>query len=565
VLRPVAFSLLLAGLIGCGPAKSARPLAQPSPEPASAPIIISIVGTNDLHGGIVPRDGKGGLALFGGYVKNLRAARAKDGAVLLLDGGDIFQGTLESNLGEGATTLAAYNALGYTAVAVGNHEFDFGPVGPAVTPRQPGDDPRGALKARAADAKFPFLAANLIDSATGRPVSWPNVQPSVIVDAGELKVGIIGVMTLRALSATMAGNVMGLRVAPLAQTITEEATALRAKGAQLVIVTAHAGGRCKAFDEPTDLSSCDANAEIFQVADAQAPGLVDAIVAGHSHAGVAHVRNNIPIIESYTGGRTFGRIDLTVDRSSKRVTGARVFSPAEIELAGIYEGQPIAPDAAIAAVIEPQLTRVSEVKASSLGVILDTPLPRSPIEATLESPLGNLFTNVLVQSVPGADIAINNTGGGIRGDLAAGPLTYGALFQIYPFDNMIVRFNLPGAVLRNVLATRADAGFLPGIAGLHAVVKCVAGAMQVDLKRPDGRSVADDERLTIVTTDFLATGGDDIFAAALLPEPLKVEDTGIAYRDAVAEWFKKRGGRLRDTDLIDRENPRWSMPVTRCQ
>ena len=92
-------------------------------------VTLSIVGTNDLHGGIVPRDGRGGLALLGGYVNNLRAVRAKDGAVLLIDAGDMFQGTLESNLTEGAVVVSAYNALGYAAAAVGNHEFDFGPVG----------------------------------------------------------------------------------------------------------------------------------------------------------------------------------------------------------------------------------------------------------------------------------------------------------------------------------------------------------------------------------------------------------------------------------------------------
>ena len=81
---------------------------------------LSIVGTNDLHGGILPRDGRGGLALLGGYLKNLREARARDGgAVLLIDAGDMFQGTLESNVTEGASVVAAYNALGYTAAAIG--------------------------------------------------------------------------------------------------------------------------------------------------------------------------------------------------------------------------------------------------------------------------------------------------------------------------------------------------------------------------------------------------------------------------------------------------------------
>src|SRR5687767_10145413 len=154
-----------------------------------AAVTLSIVGTNDLHGGVLPAEGRGGLAWLGGYVNNLRAARARDGgAVLLIDAGDMWQGTLESNLDEGATVVAAYNALGYTAAAVGNHEFDFGPAGPAATPRNASDDPRGALKARATEATFPFLAANLIDTSTGWPVAWPNVKPSAIVEVSGVKV-----------------------------------------------------------------------------------------------------------------------------------------------------------------------------------------------------------------------------------------------------------------------------------------------------------------------------------------------------------------------------------------
>ena len=96
---------------------------------------LSVVGTNDLHGALVPGGPeRGGLASFGGYVANLRAVRARDGAVLLVDAGDMWQGTMESNLSEGRTVVDVYNQLGYTAAAIGNHELDFGPVGPAPTP-----------------------------------------------------------------------------------------------------------------------------------------------------------------------------------------------------------------------------------------------------------------------------------------------------------------------------------------------------------------------------------------------------------------------------------------------
>ena len=180
-LRLLAAGALLL-LAGCAP-KVSPPAVAPAPAPApatpavtataaAAPITLSIVGTNDLHGGIVARNGRGGLALLGGYVANLRAARARDGgAVLLIDAGDMFQGTLESNLGEGAVGRRGLQRARLHAAAIGNHEFDFGPIGKAATPRSPTDDPRGALKARAAEARFPFLAANLIEAAERRPAA----------------------------------------------------------------------------------------------------------------------------------------------------------------------------------------------------------------------------------------------------------------------------------------------------------------------------------------------------------------------------------------------------------
>ena len=151
------------------------------PVDRSRPVTLSIVGTTDLHGFALPSRGRGGLALLGGYLRNLRAARAGDGgAVLLLDAGDTFQGGIESNLSEGALVVDAYNALGYDALAIGNHEFEYGAVD-IWDGDQESTDMRGALKAAAVRARFPFLAANLIDEATERPVNWPNVRPSTIV------------------------------------------------------------------------------------------------------------------------------------------------------------------------------------------------------------------------------------------------------------------------------------------------------------------------------------------------------------------------------------------------
>src|SRR4029453_2963136 len=193
----------------------------------SSTLTISVIATSDLHGGVLPRGERGGLALLGGYVRNIRAARMQDGGgVLLVDSGDMFQGTLESNLNEGAAVVSAYNALGYAAAALGNHEFDYGPVGPDETVQKPGEDPRGALKARAAGARFPFLAANTVDDATGQPVAWTNVKPSTVVEVRGVQVGLIGVTTPDTPGLTIGANVIGLTFAPLVPVIVREATAL---------------------------------------------------------------------------------------------------------------------------------------------------------------------------------------------------------------------------------------------------------------------------------------------------------------------------------------------------
>ena len=287
--RPMRLSIV--GLLGLATLAGVAFAAFVAVPRGSVSVTLSIVGTTDLHGNVFGSDGHGGLELLGGYLDNLHAARAADGgAVVLIDAGDTYQAGIESDLSEGAIVVDAYNALGYTAAVIGNHEFDFGPVDDAGAHQMLGTDSRGALQARAAQAKFPYLAANLIDETTGEPVHWPNVRPSALLDIAGVKVGIVGIMTIDALRATLATNVHGLRVAPLAPAVATEAAKLRAAGATLVIVGAHAGGACAEFTNPTDLSSCDDEAEIFRLARSLPRGLVDVIAAGHTHQGLAHTR-----------------------------------------------------------------------------------------------------------------------------------------------------------------------------------------------------------------------------------------------------------------------------------
>lgn len=560
-LAPSAAAILA---IGCAAEPSPPPVKAPraassaeAPKPiAQRPIEISIIGTNDLHGRL------GALPLLGGYLKALRAARP--GRVLLLDAGDTFHGTLESNLVEGAPVIEAYRQLGYAALAIGNHEFDDGPVGPAAVVAKgnsgaPGSgDPRGALKARAAQAAgaFPMLAANILEE--GRRPAWPNVAPSVLLklEAG-IQIGVVGVTTISTPKTTTAANFIGLSVTPLAEAVAREAGALRKEGAAIVVALAHAGGDCARLDNPDDLSSCKPGEEIFEVARALPPGAVDAIVAGHTHQAVAHRVAGIPIIESYANGRAFGRIDLTWDPAARRVTSSRIFPPTELAPGRTYEGSPVEPDGRVQAIVAPAIERAAAKRGELLGVVLEAPMGQKYRE---ESALGNLVASLMLELEPGASVALTNAGG-LRADLPAGPLSYGSLFDALPFDNRLVRVSMTGRALADLFRKNlAGKRGILSVAGLRAEARCGPSGLTVRLVRDGkkgapGRAIKDDEVLRVVTTDYLATGGGDFEVQGAID----IDEGAPPYREKIAELLRKRGGSLRPSDWLKPESPRIAL------
>ena len=509
---------------------------------------VTILGTNDWHGRIER------LAAYAGHIAIVRAEAKKIGsAVVVVDAGDMFQGTLESNLVEGKSVVQAFNALGMDAVAIGNHEFDFGPAGALSIPSSAKDDARGALKARAKEANFPFLAANLIDDVTGKAVAWPNVKPSHLVHAGGgVKVGIIGVTTKDTAFTTSSANFKGLRTASLRETIASEAHALRQRGAHVIVVAAHAGGKCDKTDNPTDTSSCTLDDEAFQLAHSLPAGLVDVIVAGHTHATVAHIVNGIPVIESWSNGRGFGRVDLEVNLKGKDHTAklVKIHQPQKLCVdddaptctPGEYLGQTVHIDQRIAAATAPYLADAERLKSKKLGVTITREVKRG-YEG--ESALGNLFADLMLEASPGADVALMN-GGGIRANLPAGELSYGDVFLMMPFDNRFAKVTATGADLRHWLASNLSArkGGILSVAGVTVDVTCEGKKATVVLKRSNGSVIGDAEQLVISTSDFLASGGE----ATKLPPGSVVMDppdwSNQPIREELARLLGKRGGTL---------------------
>ncbi|MCS6912441.1 MAG: bifunctional UDP-sugar hydrolase/5'-nucleotidase [Myxococcales bacterium] len=590
-LRALTWSSLFLSL-ACASSPTPPPLAQPGVE-LPAEVTIAVVGTSDLHGHVEPlvfevrdaagvphRVARGGLPLLGGYLANLRRRMP----VVLLDGGDMFQGTLTSNLSEGQVVVEAYNVLGYTAVAIGNHEFDYGPVGPRSVVRSGTEgDPVGALKARAAAARFPFLAANVIEEATGRPVSWPNTYPSRLIEVPGvpgLRLGVVGATAEDTPRTTNPLNLRGLRIERVVPTVRAEARALRRQGAAAVLLAVHEGGDCRSLADPKDLRPCDnADGRVIEIAR-NLQGEVDAIVGGHSHAGVAHLVGEVPVVQSFMGGRFFGRIDLTFRQQGGRFVldrhRIRIHRPTQLcqvaapevpfalippgrtqlgtcdqrHLAGVplrpavYEGQEVVPSAEVMAVIAPFVEAAAARRNAPLGVTLDRRLPRSHRS---ESELGRLLADLTREGAEAAtgqriDVALQN-GGGIRADLPAGPLRYGELYEVLPFDNQLAVVRLPGALLMEVLRRNLeDRGEVLVASGLSGEARCIKGTLELLLYDRAGQPVVAERTYTVAVSDFLASGGSGFAAVVekLPPGAVTVYEDLPPVRELIRAVLEKR-------------------------
>lgn len=552
---------------------SVAPTTVPVPkETMREPIRLTLIGTNDIHGWVYPHQTKladgtlleeGGLATLAGYVDILRKDNL--GGTLLLDAGDMFQGTLVSNLTEGSVVIEAMNHMGYVAAAMGNHEFDYGPLGAPVVAVEEGQDPFGALKARMAQAKFPVLAVNIYDSETGRRPGWLPNDGTAIVQVKGVKVGIVGLITPSTPQVTNPVNVASLRFGSLVPEVQSAAKRLRDRGADIVVAIAHAGGKCASFKDPKDISTCDPGQEIFEMLQGIPAHTVDAVIAGHTHAPLGHLVNGTPVIETWGMGRAFGTIELYLDPVLKRVIDDKTVIRPElaicekvdqvigacetkriVQLASVklvpatFMGKTVQRDGAMVEMLAPALARVEAEQNRKIGVKLPAPLGRS-YEA--ESALGSVLADTL-RDMERADVVILNSGG-LRADLPAGELRYGDVYEVLPFDNMIATITVTGEELRRLLL--AAYGARKGVfqqSGLKLQLsRCPGQGRLKSFQLVNGKPILPDKQYKVVMPDFLARGGDGL-GPVLSSLPRERIDFGmerpLSFRDAIVTFWQKQ-------------------------
>ncbi|MFN7685442.1 MAG: bifunctional metallophosphatase/5'-nucleotidase [Oligoflexia bacterium] len=522
---------------------------------------IAILGMNDFHGALLARELKqpephtaGGAAILARHVEILKEVFGPN--FLILDGGDQFQGTLESNFAEGKPVVEFFNRLGMSAAAVGNHEFDFGPEGdtPSGTP---GSDLRGALKARMSEARYPYLAAN-IRYKNGRELTdFPNLKPSVVLQSGRLKIGVIGLATIYTPVTTKSENVSDLVFTNAAEATVREAKKLRKQGAHIVVVLAHQGLKCdrmrpepSLIRRPNDLEgSCEPNDEIPNLVRSIPKGTIDAVIAGHTHQVIHHYLDGIPVIQSGANGLYYNLLYFTWDWRQNRLVQSETAIEGPIpvcekvfENQGDCNGVRPAPKNGRGSLITPRLhgakiRAVSDVEAWARQVassvdslkkkVVGTAAVNLTHERSREATLGNFITDAMREGLK-ADIAITNPGG-IRAPIESGEIRYEDVYRSFPFDNDVVVLELNHQQLKLLLQViqSGSRGYFP-TSGLKLTLvdpaepaegRDLNGDSKIDpweldrfvsVTLENGRPLEAGRTYRVAIPDFLVNGGDDL-------------------------------------------------------
>jgi 2',3'-cyclic-nucleotide 2'-phosphodiesterase (5'-nucleotidase family) len=498
---------------------------------------VTIIGLNDFHGQLdqatLTTDGITSVTVGGaGQLATMfdEEAAQLPGPALLLSGGDnVGASPPNSALLEDRPAIDVENAWGLDATSYGNHEFDFG-----VT----------RLLAHQARAHFPFLATNIVETATNQPPSW--VTPSVVFTVNGVQVGVIGAALETTPELVAAGNTEGLTFLPAADRIRAESERLKRQGVRVQVVVIHEG-------TSLGTNTVDATAgipwegPIMGIAEALRRTTVDAIVAGHTHRVSNLMVGNILITEGINAGSSYSVLQLMVKGGDVEWAGGATRIAYNLGVASRPDVQAIVDQAnADTAPLR------NQVIGTQNGDIL------RDLTRLNESAMGNFVADTMRLRYPGVEAAITNSGG-LRQDLVVTPpsageqpgeITWGEVFAVLPFGNRTVIETLTGAQLQQALLNgfspvcdaTINTGRFPQVSGLKLSFACNGTTPVVTgmWKAPEGPNgpltpIGPADTVRFVTNDFMFTGGDGYTVFA---QGTDVLQPGDALLDVVVDYVK---------------------------
>jgi len=433
VKRLIAFLLCMTLLCGC-----TAPQAPPKPTACithadnddngtcdlcneSVLVVVDFYNINDLHGKFADTSEQPGVNEMTTYFKKVRT---KDDHVVLLSTGDTWQGSSESNLTGGLLMTDWMNQLDFAAMALGNHEFDWG---------------EDAITKNAEFAEFPLLAINIYDRDSHKQVDY--CQSSTMVDLGELQIGIIGAIgdCYSSIAADKVEDVYFKTGEELTNLVMLESLRLRNQGSDYIVYLLHDGyGDSESGNVKPVTGSRIASYYDTSLSD----GFVDLVFEGHTHQkyilkdeyGVYHLQNR----GENKGGISHVEVSINTVTGSSSINDAAFVTGAEFER---LNGDPIVPNL---------MEKYGDEIAPGLEVLGSNAYQRSSNE--LRQLVADLYYQ-LAEKHWGDEYDIVLGGGylSVRApyELPQGDVTYGQLQMLFPFDNPLVLCSIKGRDLQD--------------------------------------------------------------------------------------------------------------------
>lgn len=461
---------------------------------------ITILSINDFHGSLAPAGKNVGAVKLVDAIKTEKAKNPE--GTIIVSAGDNYQGSAMSNLLYGEPVSAMFKEMGVELSAVGNHEFDWGV---------------DKITKWAEEGKLTFVCTNIYDKRTNEPVDW--AEPFVILERRGVRVGFIGLATPETAYKTLKANVENYEFRDPVEVITKWVPKVKEEGTDIIVALTHLGS----FQDKEGNISGEA------VALCNVDG-VDAVISAHTHQRVCGMVNGKPLVQAYKQGRSFAKLTFIFDENNKLIS-------AEPFLDNLYERAETLKD-------DPNMLAIYRKYEEELNPVLGRVLGKTTVDLDHDryagpSLLGEWVCQIMKDKA-GVQIAMTN-GGGLRTSIPAGEITAGKLYEVMPFDNTLYTMKLSGADIKENIEhgiMNDDIGWIQ-IAGVKVTYdpKAEAGNRIVSMVLEDGNPVEMDKYYTVVTNDFMATGGDNYN----FDNAIDKVDTFIPIRDAMMEAVEKAG------------------------
>lgn len=485
-------------------------------------IRVSIIHTTDLHGHILPTSDYGGNMDLGGLarcVTQIRRWRRQNRNSILIDIGDVYQGTDVSLRTNGALMIDLFNHFKYDAWIVGNHEFDWGVE---------------TFTNAVAKSNMPVLATNMSihGKSSGeifdRGNPFAKIQPYIFRELGGIRIAIIGITTPGMQFWFRPEFIRGFDFEHAVEPVRRAIKRAQGEGADAIVLAGHMGLKPRSGGDDFANNVVALTSEFPEVA---------AFVAGHTHQTIpSRAANGVLLTQADHFGIHIGRVDLIFDRASKKL----LHREACCELMN----NQIPKDHVVLSRAGLQLEQSATVLGQPIGTLAETLHVRGrPGEA---SEVEALIGAAIIEALRAGDVAVDGAMHGVfdeRNNFQAGPKAVNDIWNLIPFENYLVTGALTPeeikTVMEEVFASREPRNLL----GFHIETQGSGYDRQVvGLRLADGRPVERDRRYLIAFNSFDSRSGGHRFMKlrALLETPVtQCTLHPIQTRDALIDYFRR--------------------------